>query len=658
VTEGPEVSPQFEEIPDLLRSRDQWLLWDARNDRPKQPHWNGRFGISWSHPSDWGSWAEARALAEEQESWGVGFVNALNNDDYPTGMIASVDVDGGVEAVHETNDGVRVELADWVPPLDEFRERDVYVEVSPSGTGLRIPVVATGLPEWWTDYEDDPDEHVGLELLANKFSTYTGRRVAGCGHDLAERADWLDEWLSRAYENLSGDTPPPLQQSPEESAERDTPEPDAPDTSSSYDGGEISRETVEDMLSELPDTQHYNEWLRTLFALLAWDDGERGKEVAEQWSRSNEKWEEPESQRTIDDLWQNRTPEEITVGTLVYQAKQADWEPPADWGEEPPEWQQKLVEEGHYDSVADVPDDPTTAVPELSDGTDADGVDAETGGETDSGTRPTPTNPAGDLMYGPDVRESLGVPAARGYGYLSVREGRDGSEIHEWEEATNFMLETLAVIEVDGGQRLRIRVHPETDESPYEVEVHPTVFNETRTFREEVVRGRTTHFENAFGDALGDLRLTVGQQQAPRHTGVAHVGAAQPAHDDSDLPEDAWNEWVTPDGVLTADGWLDDSEGEHTYIARSQSQTGEESIVGEKWSLTPDHDTVDPEHVREVLRRLPRARLPDRALATLSWFYTAPLKPIIFHAENEFPHLSVRGKTESGKTSWLQLLSR
>jgi len=254
----------------------------------------------------------------------------------------------------------------------------------------------------------------------------------------------------------------------------------------------------------------------------------------------------------------------------------------------------------------------------------------------------TPESPAGELRYQGGC-----------YGYVIERD----EQPNEWKQATNFTLTTLAVIDADGEQQLRLRVDPATAESGYEVEVHPTVFNETRAFKDEVVRGRTTTFENVFGDALDDLRLTVGQQDCPRHTGVSHVGAARPSYDDDELPADAWNEWVTPEGVLTADGWLEAGEGEHTYFARSQSQNGEESIVGEKWALTPSHDEIDDEQVREVLRRLPRGRLPDRALATLSWFYTAPLKPLIFHAEDEFPHLSVRGKTASGKSAWLSTLS-
>jgi hypothetical protein len=42
----------------------------------------------------------------------------------------------------------------------------------------------------------------------------------------------------------------------------------------------------------------------------------------------------------------------------------------------------------------------------------------------------------------------------------------------------------------------------------------------------------------------------------------------------------------------------------------------------------------------------------------LGWFYSAPVKPLVHDLEGEFNHLQVRGKTESGKTSYLELLTQ
>lgn len=457
------------------------------------------------------------------------------------------------------------------------------------------------------------------------------------------------------------------------------------DGGEAFDGYDADAETVRDALACVSPDLDYDEWRNIGWAVCDAVDGDRetARELFVAWSRGDfhaeladgataAKWDSDarnRAERIVSD-WSPPTNGDVTAGTLWHRALAssgpAEWTPPADWGN------------GDDPDVRRTPPDSEASSPEASgspadggvdasdgdagdgegfdggadgDGDGAAGTATESDGGDGGGPAVSPECPAGELVYDESTSGA--------YGYWNETTDRDGETMFEWAEVTNFRLETLAVIDADGETRLRVRVVPETEESAYEVEVHPTVFNETRTFKEEVVRGRTTTFENARGDALDDLRLSVGQQQCPRHTGVAHVGPARPVHDDNDeLPGDAWNEWVTPDGVLTADGWLEAGEGDHTYIARSQSQTGDESIVGEKWNLTPSHDTVDEREVREVLRRLPRARLPDRALATLAWFYTAPLKPLIYHAEEEFPHLSVRGKTAAGKTAWLSTLSK
>ena len=246
-------------------------------------------------------------------------------------------------------------------------------------------------------------------------------------------------------------------------------------------------------------------------------------------------------------------------------------------------------------------------------------------------TTTTPTRPANDLI------EWRGC-----YGYETTDAH---TEETEWHEATNFLLETIECISTSDGLEFRLRVHPARScESAYEVTVEPTVFNQRQTFCNEVVTGRTTTLSDT--SALNDLRETVGAQAAPERTGVAHVGPAS-----ADL-----DEWVTPNGVLTADGWTDTSE--HKYYAQASSDSGDTSIVGEKWMLSPaDGDSYDSEAVRTVLELLPQSRLPAQSVAILGWFYSVPAKPLIHDCENEFNHLHVRGKTETGKTSCLQLFT-
>jgi putative DNA primase/helicase len=107
---------------------------------------------------------------------------------------------------------------------------------------------------------------------------------------------------------------------------------------------EYDREEIEEMLSHLPGDQHFDDWIRTGYAVYDWNDGDIGQEVFEEWSKDNRKWEKEESQRQIDYIWNNGEqasddPDDhnASVGTLVYLAKENGWEPPSPSPPEPPE---------------------------------------------------------------------------------------------------------------------------------------------------------------------------------------------------------------------------------------------------------------------------------------------------------------------------------
>ena len=72
-------------IPDELQDRDQWLMWDSSADTPRRPHWAGNFSVCWSDPDDWRSFEEAVETAKKRDSWGIGYVMALDNDDHEIG---------------------------------------------------------------------------------------------------------------------------------------------------------------------------------------------------------------------------------------------------------------------------------------------------------------------------------------------------------------------------------------------------------------------------------------------------------------------------------------------------------------------------------------------------------------------------------------------
>lgn len=243
------------------------------------------------------------------------------------------------------------------------------------------------------------------------------------------------------------------------------------------------------------------------------------------------------------------------------------------------------------------------------------------------------TDPAGALVH----RNGC-------YGYLKTKTDDDGEMYKEFAEVTNFTLETLSYIETYEGELLTIRVHPSSPiEDAFDVQVHPTVFNETASFKEEIVRGRTTRYDpqGRHNKALNDLKLTVGSQMAPKHQGTEYIG----------LHGDSYDEWVTPKGTLTADGWSD--EPEYKYYEKGGEEEMQSSLE-EKWQLDADDGAAfDESEVREILKRVPKTRLPERGLPILGWFYAAPLKPYIHDIEGEFNLLQVTGDTEAGKTATL-----
>ena len=166
----------------------------------------------------------------------------------------------------------------------------------------------------------------------------------------------------------------------------------------------------------------------------------------------------------------------------------------------------------------------------------------------------TPTEPAGDLEHKNGC-----------YGYKRVIRDENGERKGvEFETVTNFTLETQAILDTHRGELMRIEVEPNSPlEESYEVTVHPQVFNEPKKFREEVVRGLTTAFtpqRKPATEVVAELRRTVGSQNARRHQGTEHIG----------LHGDGYDELVTPEGTLKADGWSDDPE--YLYYAKGGDQ--------------------------------------------------------------------------------------
>jgi len=293
----------FDAIPAELRDRDQWLLWDAAADTPRRPHWRGNFGISWSDPDDWHSFEAAVSAAEERESWGIGYVMALDNDDHARGLYGCLDLDGCVE----DPDGRRGPK-DWLPSLAPFIQDDAYMEYSPSSEGIHIPLVGQEPPEWWRDSHFSAEEHEGVEYLTNKFVTFTGDAMKACAGNAVTDTDPAP-FLHKAYEELND-------ASPVENSSHDYDESDAE--------GDLSEREIRDALDHVDSSVPYPQWRDILFAIHDWDASATGRNVAEDWSMGPG-WDD-QADELIEKIWSGASQGDgITVGTLIHKASENGW---------------------------------------------------------------------------------------------------------------------------------------------------------------------------------------------------------------------------------------------------------------------------------------------------------------------------------------------
>jgi putative DNA primase/helicase len=290
---------EYDAVPDELKEHDIWLMWDSDSETPRRPHWRGDFRISWSDPDDWHSYEEAVEVAQERESWGIGYVNALDNDDAPREIYGTIDVDGA-----RNEDGSH---KDWLPPMEVFLDNDVYVEKSASGTGYHIPLVGYEPPEWWTDVEVEDAEHEGVELLTNKFCAVTGDKVVGSGDGVGDID--VTPWLEEVQANIKGDSP----EEPEVSEDE-------------YDGSGLTVEQAETALEKIDADCSYPKWRDIGFALVGEFGKSEGSRLFRDWSRGASKWDK-KAEKQVERIVNDADKWDYSAGTVVYHAKQAGWEP-------------------------------------------------------------------------------------------------------------------------------------------------------------------------------------------------------------------------------------------------------------------------------------------------------------------------------------------
>lgn len=260
----------------------------------------------------------------------------------------------------------------------------------------------------------------------------------------------------------------------------------------------------------------------------------------------------------------------------------------------------------------------------LKDCDDADEPVPWAGGDGDDADTDLPVPGPGD---GFEVKDGT-------YGRSKTKTNEDGEEYLVWNQWTNFQIELTSVIRDGyGNVTLRLRIHPIYEES-YEVDVEPTVLNEITSFKKEVCTGRTTTWD-AGHSQLAAIKQFVGRQDTSIKDGTRHMGLNDGL-------------WVTPDGALGPDGWVDDAKT--VYIRRGID-------TERRWQLTPDDGAeYNPKEVAKILSLLVRSRDPERFLPVLGWYYAATLRPYILEWEDEFNLLTVSGETGAGKTTTNEVL--
>jgi hypothetical protein len=286
-------------IPDILKGLSQWIVWRAgplkangKFDKvPIDPR-TGRH-VSAHDPQHWLSFADAMAAHQAGKGSGIGIVMSASRPiemDGESYYLVGLDFD----RCHERMDKLR--------RLRELLGKP-YVEVSPSGNGLRMfalskqPLKGGNSSKW------------GVELYADKqFLTVTGQAGRGEVKDATARLVTLDRaWFSPEV------TPQPqgLKPNTASAPPQETPE-------------EIHR--VKDAIAYLSSDSAYPAWRDIVWAIL-WTGWSCAEDIARDWSKqAAHRYDDA----GFDSVVHSFNPDGgITLGTLFHQARLGGWTPPA-----------------------------------------------------------------------------------------------------------------------------------------------------------------------------------------------------------------------------------------------------------------------------------------------------------------------------------------
>jgi len=270
-------------VPNELKELDRWVCWSWEwngkkfDKKPRQV--DGTLAKS-NDPQTWNSFAQVLAAHQAGHFDGIGFVLGEHNGVRYVG----IDLDDHVV------DGVLDEDAQFV-----VKHVQTYGEISPSGNGIKV-IARGGVIEG-----KKVDNKNGYEFYdGGRYFTVTGNKLEGSP---AEIRDCESEVQFAHYALIPY----------EHDAER-----------KAYDGDE--RQLAISALNGLKPARAdgYDDWIRVGMALRSVSDDLLPE--WEKWSQQSDKFEADECGKKWESFSSGRG---LTVGTLVWMAKQDGWEPSA-----------------------------------------------------------------------------------------------------------------------------------------------------------------------------------------------------------------------------------------------------------------------------------------------------------------------------------------
>jgi putative DNA primase/helicase len=182
---------EFENIPDALQKRDQWILWrreDRDGDATKVPYQPGGSHASTTDPTTWTLFSAVQDAYVSGSFAGIGFV--FKED----GPFVGVDLDGCVDGADITGGA-----------LDLVERLDSYTEGSPSGTGLHV--ICRGFLPDLGNRSSDIDGLKELEMYdQGRYFTFTGRHLDGTPKTVEHRAHEIYDLCKEVFDEPESET--------------------------------------------------------------------------------------------------------------------------------------------------------------------------------------------------------------------------------------------------------------------------------------------------------------------------------------------------------------------------------------------------------------------------------------------------------------------